>query len=199
MAALTELLGELHVRQLRIPIVLAFVDDHIQHLSHCVVNALHTTVTACIVGAGGDFSNTKKLIYDVEKLGAELEAVAREDAMWTHPKGNVPVDKDVGRAFGCIFSGGDGEHVRMTAKPVGEKQNIAITPGRDRQWPKLVHAYRNSRPRRGGNRNGGPSSRQSRCLPRLALQAMAQPPAGASAHSYPPIELLEHANCASHA
>ena len=57
--------GEVHARQLRIPIVLAFVDDHSQHLGHCMVNTLHTTVTAWMVGAGGDFSNTKKLIYDV--------------------------------------------------------------------------------------------------------------------------------------
>ena len=119
--------GELHVRQLRIPIVLVFVDDHNQHLGHRVVNALHTTVTAWMVGAGGDFSNTTKLIYDVGKLGAELEAVVREDATWTPPKGNVPVDKDVRRALSCKFSGGDGEHVRTTGKAVGEKKNI---PGR---------------------------------------------------------------------
>ena len=64
--------GELHVRQLRIPIVLLFVDDNSQHLGHCVVNTLHTTVTAWMVGAGGDFSNTQKLIHDVRKFGAEL-------------------------------------------------------------------------------------------------------------------------------
>ena len=78
-----------------------------------------------MVGAGGDLFNTKKLIYDVGKLGAELEAVVREGATWTPPKGNVPMDKDVGRAFSC-----------KTAKAVGEKQNIGGTPGRDRQWPK---------------------------------------------------------------
>ena len=57
--------GELHVWQLRIPIVLAFVDNHSQHLGHCVVNALHATVAAWMIGAGGDCSNTKKLVYDV--------------------------------------------------------------------------------------------------------------------------------------
>ena len=57
--------GELHVRQLSIPIVLAFVDDHSQHLGHCVVNALHTVFTAWIVGAGGDLSNTQKLMYSM--------------------------------------------------------------------------------------------------------------------------------------
>ena len=63
--------------QLRISIVLAFVGDHSQYLDHCVVNALHTTVTAWMVGAGGDLSSTKKPTYDVKKLGAELEAVVR--------------------------------------------------------------------------------------------------------------------------
>ena len=56
--------SELYVRQLRIPFVLAFVDDHSQHLGHCVVNALHTTDAAWMVGAGGDFSNINELIYD---------------------------------------------------------------------------------------------------------------------------------------
>ena len=78
--------SELHVWQLRIPIVLAVVDDQNQHLRYRLVNALHTTVNAWMVGAGGDFSNNKKLIYDVGKLGAELRAVAREDASWTPPK-----------------------------------------------------------------------------------------------------------------
>ena len=45
------------------------------------------------------FLHPKKLIYDVRKLGAELEAVARGDARWTPPNGNVPVDKGVGRAL----------------------------------------------------------------------------------------------------
>ena len=178
--------GELHVHQLRISIVLAFVDDHSQHLGHCVVNvvnAFHTTVAAGMVGAGGEFSNTKKLMYDVGKLGEEPEADVREDARWTPPMGNVPVDKDDYRAFSCKFSGGDGEHVRTTAKAVGKRQNIGVTPGRDRQWPRIVHAYRNARSRRGRNRNDGSSNRQSWCLPHLALQAMAQPIAGAYAHS----------------
>ena len=119
--------GELHVWQLRIPIILAFVDHHGHHLGHYVVNALHTTVTAWMVGAGGDFSNTKKLIFDVGNLGAELEAVVREDATWTPPKGNIPVDKDVGRAFSCKFSGGDGEHARKTAK-ASVKSKIYVLP-----------------------------------------------------------------------
>ena len=59
------------MRHLRIPIVLAFVDDHSQHLGHCAVGMLHTTVAAWVVGAGGDFLNTKKLVDDVRKLGAE--------------------------------------------------------------------------------------------------------------------------------
>ena len=55
--------GELQVRQLHTPIVLAFVDDHSQHIYHYVVVALHTTVAAWMVGVDGDFLKTKKLIY----------------------------------------------------------------------------------------------------------------------------------------
>ena len=128
--------GELHVRPLRIPIALAFVDDHIRHLGHRVVNTLYTTVSAWMVGTGGDFVNIKKLIDDVRKLGTELETFVREDATRAPPKGNVSVDKDVGRALSCKFSGGDGEHVRTAAKTVGEEQNIGVIPGRDQQWPK---------------------------------------------------------------
>ena len=120
--------GELHVWQLRIPIVLAFVDDHSQHLGHCVVNALHTTVTACMVGAGGDISNTKQLIYDVGTPGAELEAVVREDARWTPPKGDALVDKDVGRAFSCKFSGGDGNMSARRLK-LSAKSKLWCYPG----------------------------------------------------------------------
>ena len=57
--------GELRMRPLRMSIVLAFNNDLSQHLGHCVVGTLHATVTARVVGAGGDFSNTKKLVDDV--------------------------------------------------------------------------------------------------------------------------------------
>ena len=50
--------GELHVRQLRIPVVLAFADDHIRHLGHYMVNTLYTTVSAWMVGADGFFFRT---------------------------------------------------------------------------------------------------------------------------------------------
>ena len=66
MAALTELLqANSTCGNCASQSFLAFVDDHSQHLGHFVVNVLHTTVIAQMAGAGGDFSNTKKLIYDV--------------------------------------------------------------------------------------------------------------------------------------
>ena len=37
-------------------------------------------------------------------------------------RGNVPDDKDVGRAFSCKLSGGGGERVRTTTKAIGEKK-----------------------------------------------------------------------------
>ena len=88
--------GKFHVRWLRVPIVLALVGDRSHHFGHCVVDTLHTTASARVrIGASGEFSDTNKFADDVRSLGAELEAVFREDAMWALLKGNVPVDKDI--------------------------------------------------------------------------------------------------------
>ena len=55
-------IGEIHARYLRIPIVLALVGNH------CVADTLHITVIARVIRAGGDFSNMEKLVGDVRKL-----------------------------------------------------------------------------------------------------------------------------------
>ena len=39
-----------HVRQVDVPVVLSFVDDHRQHLSHGVVGAFDATVAGGVVG-----------------------------------------------------------------------------------------------------------------------------------------------------
>ena len=44
-----------HVRQVDVPVVLPFVDDHRQHLSHGVVDPLDATVGVRVVGARRDF------------------------------------------------------------------------------------------------------------------------------------------------
>ena len=85
-----------------------------------MVGTLHATVTARMIGVGGDFSDTKNLVEDVRKLGAELEAVVRKGTTRTPSKRTLPVDKNVGRALSFKFSGGDSEHVRAAAKTVGE-------------------------------------------------------------------------------
>ena len=126
---------------------------------------------------------------------AEHEAFVREDATRALPKWNVPADKDVDRAFSCKFSSDDREHVRTAAKTAVENQDVDVTPGRDRQWPKVVPADRSARSRREGNHDDGSTNIQLLFLPRLALQAVTQPPAGASVHTYPAIETFEHAKC----
>ena len=134
---------------------------------------------------------------DVRKLGAELEADARGDATRAPPKGNVPVvDKNVSSTLSCKFGGGDVKDVRTAAQAVGVNQDVGVTPRRDqRQRPQIVHANRKAQSQRERSRDDGPTNRQSRCIPLLALQAMAQPPADAYAHPYPPIETFEHAKC----
>ena len=86
-----------------------------------------------------------------------------------HPsKRNTPADKNVGRTLGCKFSGSDGEHVRVAAETIGEKQDVGVTRGRS-LWPEMVHPDGDSRSRTEGDRGDMPTNRQSRFLPRLAL------------------------------
>lgn len=50
-----------------------------------MVYTLHNTVIARVVGVGGDFSNTKKLLDDVRKLGADWRRLS-ERILRTHPQ-----------------------------------------------------------------------------------------------------------------
>ena len=53
---------ELEVRELQIPVVLAFNDDHRQNLGHSVVNPLYASVTSWMIGACGKFAHSKKMV-----------------------------------------------------------------------------------------------------------------------------------------
>ena len=48
---------------------------HRQHLCHIMVDTLHTTIAARVVGASVEFTNTKKLVDGVRNLRAELATV----------------------------------------------------------------------------------------------------------------------------
>ena len=46
-----------------VPVVLSFVDDHCQHLSHGVVDALDATVAVGVLGVRRDFSHAEELVH----------------------------------------------------------------------------------------------------------------------------------------
>ena len=49
--------GELDVGQVEIPIILTFVDDHGEHLSHGVIDAFDPTIAIWMIGAGSDLAH----------------------------------------------------------------------------------------------------------------------------------------------
>ena len=53
---------ELKVRELQVPIVLSFINDHSQHLGYSVVHPLYASVTVWMIGARGKFANSLKLV-----------------------------------------------------------------------------------------------------------------------------------------
>ena len=70
--------SKLDVRELQIPVVSSFVDDHSQHLGDSVVHLLNASVVVRMLGACGKLAHSRQLVYSLRKLGAELEDVVRE-------------------------------------------------------------------------------------------------------------------------
>ena len=181
------------VRELFIPVISEVVDDHCQHLGHRMVHTFHPTVAVWVVGAGGNFSNPEKLIYGVRKLGAELEAVVREDAARAPPERNIPVDENVSRALSGELCRSDGVHVGSAAETISEKQDVGISSRRHRERAEKVDADGDAGSFSQEQCDGGPPDRLPRRFPCLALQAVSLSPPGADAPTDPPVEeTFEH-------
>ena len=106
-------------------------------------------------------SNPEKLVNGVRELGAELEAVAREDAARAPQEGSVPVDDNVSRALSGELCRCDGVHVGSAAETISEKQNVGISSRRHRERAEMVDADGDGGSFRQGQRDGGPPD----CLP----------------------------------
>ena len=98
------------------------------------------TVAVGVVGAGGNFSDLQNPIDGVRKLGAELEAVVREDAARVSPGTKLPVDGNVSGALSGKLSHCDCEHVISVAETISEKQDVGITSRSYREKAELVDA-----------------------------------------------------------
>ena len=56
---------ELDVRELQIPVVLSFIDDHSQHMDHRMVHPLNASVTVWMIGACGKLAHSQQLVYSL--------------------------------------------------------------------------------------------------------------------------------------
>ena len=139
--------------------------------------------------------HAERLVNSVRQLGAELEAVVGDETNGASPQRDALVNHNVGSALGREFGRRNGVHVCAPPETVGEKENVGISLGSDREGAEVVNADRNARAGRQGQRKYGPAH----CLrlARLALEAMSQPPCCADVHADPPIKSLKHGKCAS--
>lgn len=89
MAALTaffvSILCEFHTWKVRIPIVLRLIPQHGQHLRHRLVYTLYASVSVQVVCACRDFTHAQMVENDDKELGAEPEAVIRQDTREVAP------------------------------------------------------------------------------------------------------------------
>ena len=69
------IVSKLNVRQVQVPVVLAFIHHHRQHLGHGVVDAFDATVATGVVSARGDLSNVQQLENGGGKLGVTMSTI----------------------------------------------------------------------------------------------------------------------------
>ena len=113
--------SKFHVRQVDVPVVLSFVDDHRQHLSHGVVDPLGATVAVGVLGARRDVSHAEELVHGKRQLGAGLLSIIEEEAGRAPPKRYILVDQDLGGAVGREFCCRDGVHVCAASESIREE------------------------------------------------------------------------------
>ena len=152
--------SEFHVRQVSIPLILLLVDDHSEHLSHGIIHALDAGVAVRMIGACPNFAHAVQLVNSVGQLGAELEAVVGEETNGASPQRDTFVDYNVGGALGGEFGRRNGVHVCAPAETVGEKENLGVPLGSDREGAEIVNADRDARAGRYGQRKYGPNSQR---------------------------------------
>ena len=102
--------SKFHVWQVDVSVVLSFVDDRCQHLSHGVVDALYATVAVRAVGARRDCSLVEELVHGKRQMEAKLLSIIGELAghpergmYWLNKLSAVPssVNSAVETAYMC--------------------------------------------------------------------------------------------------
>ena len=111
-----------------------------------------------------------------------------------HPhRGEVFVDKNVGRAVSGELGGSDGENIGPTTETVGDQQDVSVASRRDRRRAEVVDTDGCARTFRERHGDDWPKNIQSRGFPRLALQTVVKSPPGAHVHANPPVKSLQNA------
>ena len=147
--------SKFHVWPTGIPLILPLVDDHSEHLSHGMIHALEATGVVRRIGTCQNFAGAEDLVNSVRQLGVELEAVVGDKTNGASPEWDVLVEYNFNRALGCEFGCRNGVHACATAETVGENENVGIPLGSDRERADVIHANRDAKAGRKGQRSMG--------------------------------------------
>ena len=91
--------SKFHVRQMSIPIIWSFVDDHSGYLSHGMIDALDAAVAVRMIGACRIFAHALQLVDSVRQLGAELEVIVGKETNGASPQMDVLVNQNFRRCL----------------------------------------------------------------------------------------------------
>jgi len=185
--------GELDVRQVLVPIGLAFVHGNGQHLRHRMINPFRTTIGLGVVGAGGHFTNTHEVVDGGRELGTEVRSVVGQKGSHAAPFRHVLIDQHIGSATRSEVCGGDSVHVGTSAEAVGEQKDVRIATRRNRQRSEVVHSHYHARATGQGQGQNRPSNSLTRSFPCLTGVASTNPGTHRSVETDPPVEALDEA------
>ena len=121
-----------------IPVLLLFIDDHSEHLSHGIVLTRGAAVAVRLIGSCRCFPHALELGDSVRQLGAELEAVVGVETNGTSPKRDTLVHQDVSSAVRSDLGRGNGIHIRVPAETVGEKEDLGVSFWRNREGAGII-------------------------------------------------------------
>ena len=147
--------GKLRVWQVDIPVVLSLVDDHSDRLGHGMIHALDATDVVRMREGCRNFVYAMQLVGSVRQLGENLEAVVGEETSGASSQRDVVVNQDAGGAVGREIGRRNGAHVCTPAEMVGEQENVGIPLGSDRERADVIHANRDAKAGRKGQRSMG--------------------------------------------
>lgn len=183
------------MRQVDVPVVLSFVDDHRKHLSHGGTDTPNSTVAVGMVGPRREFPCTA-----CDSLEQDRSPILVRRLAGHHQRGMHVLTKmsAVPSVVNSAAETASSEHIRekrnisASAQKSHEEWNVGASPRFNEEGAEAVDTHRDTRAGRQGEKEDGPTHRLAGRRSRLVLETTAT--ACRCVDANPPIKAFERAS-----